>query len=216
MQYKMAAEKGLPPPHLCTRSSQAAGGYSHLTSSALQTSSHDEAQTPGVVPTGGGVPVWQSRPPVIRLVPDVESLSDTRYQTTGDPVVTERHRDRLKPVSVTKELPSGSTATPDTIQTVCPSVTDAPVQAGAFSQNSAHTLSVEPPKDPTLRQTEEQQAVVLQHRRQHERHTWEVERLRQQKQYLQALIHIDAQVSGMNYCFSREDCKWNNGFIFHF
>lgn len=207
MRYKMAAEKVLPPPHL------AAAGLSRLTNSVLQASSHDKAQTSRVIPTGESVPVWESRPPDTRSVPDVESfLSNIRYRSTDGCVVTERLRDRLKPVSVTnepqEELPSHLTNIPDTIQTSCPSIKDipvqAPVQTGALPQDSVHTLSVGPTKDPILRQTEEQQAVVLQHRQQHERHTWEVEQIRQQKQYLQALIHIDAQVIGMNYHFPYE------------
>lgn len=213
MRYKMAAEKVLPPPqppHLRTQASQAAAGLSHLAHSALQASSLDKAQTSRVIPTRENVPVWESYPPDTRSVPDVESFwSNTRYQTTDDSVVTERLGDRLKPVSVTnephKELPSHRTNIPDTIPTVSTSITDipvqAPVQTGAWPQDSVHTLSVGPPKEPILRQTEERQAVALQ---QHERHTWEVEQMRQQKQYLQALIHIDAQVSETNDHFPHE------------
>lgn len=212
MRYKMAAEKVLPPPHLCTQSSQAAAGLSRLTNSVLHASSHDKAQTSRVIPTRESVPVWESRPPDTRSIPDVESfLSNIRYRSTDGSVVTERLRDRLKPVSVTnepqEELPSHLANIRDTIQTIRPSIKDipvqAPVQTGALPQHSVHT-SVGPTEDPILRQTEKQQAVVLQHRQQHERHTWEVEQMRQQKQYLQALIHIDAQVTGMNYHFPCE------------
>lgn len=210
MRYKLAIEKVLSqPPHLCTQSSQAAAGLSHRTDFALQASSHDKAQTSRVIPTRESVPVRESRPPDTRSVPDVESfLRNTRYQTTDGSVVTEHLRDRLKHVSVTnepcKELPSHLTNIPDTIQTICPSITDilvqAPVQTGALPQDTVHMLSVGPTKDPILRRTEVE-AVVLQHRQQHERHTWEVEQMRKQKQYLQALIHIDAQVSRINYHF---------------
>lgn len=213
MRYKMAAEKVLPPPqppHLCTQSSQAAAGFSHLPDFALQASSHDKAQTSRVLPARESVPVRESPPPDTGSVPDVEYfLRNTRYQTIDGSVVTDRLRDRLKPVSVTiepcRELPSHLTNIPDTIQTICPSITDipvqAPVQTRTLPQDNVHTLSVGPTKDPILRQAEEQQTVALQ---QHERHTWEVEQMRQQKQYLQALIHIDAQVSGMNYHFPLE------------
>lgn len=200
MRYNMAAEKVLPL-------SQAASGLLNLTNSALQASSHNKVQTSRVIPTAECVPVWEPWPPDTRSVQDVESfLSNAGYQTTDGSVVTERLRDRLNPVSVTnelhRELPSRITNIPDTIQTICPSIPDipvqTPVQTGALPQDSVHTLSVGPTKDPILRQTEEQQAVVLQHRQQHDRHTWDMDQMRQQKQYLQALIHIDAQVSGMN------------------
>lgn len=190
MRYEMAAEKGLPPPppHLCTQSSQAAADLSHLTTSALQTSSHDRAQTSRVIPTGESVPAWDPRPPDTGSVPGVESfLSDARYQTID--VVAERLRDRLKPVSVTREPRRESP-----IQTTGPGIPAMPVQTGALPQDSVCTLSVGPIEDPVSRQTEEQQ----------DRHAWEVESMRQQRQYLQALIDIDSQVSGMNERFPHE------------
>lgn len=209
MRYKMAAEKVLPP-HLCTQPAPAAAGLSRLTKPALQASSHGKAQTSRVMPIKESVPVWEPRPSDTRSVPDVESfLSNTRYQTTDGCVVTERLRDRFKSLSVTKEphkeLPSHLANDPDIIQAICPSIKNisvqAPVHTGALPPDSVHTLSVGPTEDLILRQSEEQQAVVLQRSQQHEMNTWEVDQMRQQKQYLQALIHIDSQVSGMNYQF---------------
>lgn len=195
MHHKMAAETVLPPPPpppLDTRSSQAAAGLSYLTNSALQLHSHNQAQTSSVIPTRERVPWREPRPPDTRSLPDVESfLSNTRYQTRDGTVVTEPLRNRLKPVLVTrqpyKQLPSRVMNIPDAIQT------KTPVQTGVL-----------PTKDPILRQMEEQQTVVLQH-------TWEVEQMRQQKQYLQALIHIDAQVSGCITIFLTTDSKWIDG-----
>lgn len=208
MQYQMAAEKGLPPPqppHLRTRSSQAPAALPHLTISALQASSHDEAQTSRVVPAGGSAPVWGSGPPDARPVPDVESfLSHSRHQTTDGSAVTERHRHGLNPLSVTDELAFRSPDPPGAIRAVCPSVADgavqAPVQSGALPQDSVRTSPAGPTEDPILRQTEEQQAVASLRRR----HAWEMEHVRRQKQCLQALIHLGAQVSGANDRFPRK------------
>lgn len=208
MHYQMAAETVLPPPQpppLHTRSSQAAAGLSYLTSSASQARSPNKTQTSSMIPTRERVPMQEPRPPDTRLLPEVESsLSNTRYQTRDGSVVTEHLRDRVKPVLVTSQpqtqLTSHLINIPDPIQT------KTPVQTGVLPQDSVQ-MSVGPTKDPNLRQMEEQQTVVLQHRQQRQRHAWEVEQMRQQKQYLQTLIHIDAQVSGCISIFLMTDFR---------
>lgn len=199
MRYKMAAETVLPPPPpppLHTQSSQAAAGLSCLTSSASQARSPNKAQASSMVPTRERAPMQEPRPPDARLLPEVESsLSNTRYQTRDGAVVTEHLRDRVKPVLVTTQpqtqLPSHLINIPGPIQT------KTPVQTGLLPPDPVQ-MPVGPTEEPSWRQTEAQQ---------HERHAWEVERMRQQKQYLQALIHIDAQVSGCVGVFLRTDFR---------
>lgn len=201
MRYNMAA-KVLPahePSLLCS------AGLSHLTNSAKPESSQDKAQTPKVISTRE-VP----RPPRTRSIPAGESLfSNTQYRTTDvSPSLTEviqervtgRLQDRVRPESVTDEPPKQlpSAIIPNTFQTICPSSSDVPIQVpgqtGALPQVSVHPLSFGPTEDCVLGRREKQQV-------QHKTHTWEMEQMRQQKQYLQALIHSDAQVGGMNYPF---------------
>lgn len=197
LRYKMAAEPVLPPPHpspLHTQSSQAAAGLSYLPSFASQARSSSKTQTSSMIPTRERAPMQEPRPPDTRLLLEVESsLSNTRYQMRDGSVAAEHLRDRVEPVLVASQpqtqLPSRLINIPSAIQT------KTPVQTGVLPPDSVQ-IPVGPTKEPSWRQTEEQQTVVLQHRQQHERHAWEVEQMRQQKQYLQALIHIDAQVSG--------------------
>lgn len=214
MRYNIAAKKAVPshqPPLLCLWPSQAAAGLSHFTKSLVQTSAQDKAQLSRVIPARETVLVREPPPPDSRAVTEVESfLSNTSHQATDVSTsleggtmesITERLQETMIPVTVTKEpheqLPS--TSIPSAIQSICPSITDVPVQdyttpvqTGALPQDSEYIVSH---KDHSLRQREEQQP----HSQRQQTHEWEMEQMRQQKRYLQALIHSDAQVNGMNY-----------------
>lgn len=197
MHYNMAAK--VLPAH--QPSLLYSAGLSHLTNSAMQETSQDKAQTPKVMSTRG-VP----RPPRTRPVPAGESFfSHTQSRTTDvSPSLSEvilervtgRLRDRMRPESDTDELPKQlpSAIIPNTFQTICPSISDVPMQVPgqteALPQVSVHPLSFGPTESSVLGQREEQQV----HQQQCKPHTWEMEQMRQQKQYLQALIHSDAQV----------------------